>query len=57
MKTEFKESDRDWKEDFNLENGNYYCYCRKCKKTFTGYKRRVICKVCATKNNENKSCN
>lgn len=41
---------RDWVEDFTLENGQYYCQCRDCGNQFIGYKRRIICKVCADKN-------
>jgi hypothetical protein len=41
------ESDRDWKEDFNHENGNYRCICCHCGNTFSGHKRRVVCKICA----------
>lgn len=41
-------SDRDWKEDFSHENGNYACICSAgCKKQFYGHKRRVLCRVCA----------
>lgn len=36
----------DWPEDFAHENGNYFCTCIGCKVTFTGHKRRVLCKVC-----------
>jgi len=43
------ESDRDWKEDFDKENGNYQCVCSICGEFFTGYKRRSICKVCSDK--------
>lgn len=37
----------DWTEDYILENGCYFNTCCKCGKPFAGYKRRVICKVCA----------
>lgn len=40
-------SERDWKEDFVHENGNYECVCSICKNHFYGYKRRVVCKTCA----------
>lgn len=40
------EPKRDWEEDFPHENGTYMCTCYKCKNTFYGYKRRVICKLC-----------
>ncbi len=40
-------SEGDWPEDFGHENGNYFCNCTYCKKTFTGHKRRVVCKVCS----------
>ncbi len=39
----------DWFEDFSHENGNYYCTCCHCGVTFTGHKRRVVCRVCANK--------
>lgn len=38
---------RDWPEDFAHENGRYYNSCCQCGHTFIGYKRRVVCKVCA----------
>jgi hypothetical protein len=42
-------SGRDWVEDFGHENGNYLCQCKSgCGQMFFGYKRRVICKQCAT---------
>lgn len=41
---------RDWTEDFADENGNYECRCTDCEETFFGYKRRIVCKVCATSN-------
>ena len=37
----------DWSEDFEHENGDYNCQCIDCGQTFTGHKRRNICKVCA----------
>jgi hypothetical protein len=40
-------SNRDWPEDFELNNGNYFCRCCLCSEQFTGRKRRVICKLCA----------
>jgi hypothetical protein len=39
-------ADRDWPEDFAMENGNYMCRCRLCKETFAGHKRRLACKSC-----------
>jgi hypothetical protein len=39
----------DWPEDFAHDNGNYMCHCVTCLNYFTGYKRRIICKVCANK--------
>lgn len=39
--------DRDWTEDFHLENGNYFCTCMYCGCQFSGHKRRVVCKKCA----------
>jgi len=41
------EKGRDWTEDFADENGNYQCHCVKCGHLFTGYKRRVVCKLCS----------
>lgn len=38
----------DWPEDFAHDNGRYLCTCCGCHRQFTGYKRRVVCKVCAT---------
>ena len=40
-------SNRDWKEDFKHENGNYKCTCGKCENHFYGHKRRVRCKLCS----------
>lgn len=37
---------RNWKEDFHLENGNYTCICTICDEQFLGYKRRIYCKLC-----------
>jgi len=39
---------RDWTEDFKYENGMYGNKCVKCGQEFIGYKRRLICKICAT---------
>lgn len=39
---------RDWPEDYKLENGRYCNLCLECNETFIGYKRRVVCKVCAS---------
>lgn len=41
------ESNRDWKEDFTHENGNYANMCMYCEQSFYGHKRRVVCKVCS----------
>lgn len=38
---------RNWTEDAQYENGNYMNQCSACGNRFFGYKRRVICKVCA----------
>lgn len=40
-------SERDYTEDFKLENGNYQNKCIKCEQLFYGYKRRVVCNVCS----------
>jgi hypothetical protein len=42
-----KGSERDWSEDFLHENGVYNNWCCRCQKTFLGYKRRVVCKLCS----------
>lgn len=39
----------DWTEDFEHENGNYESRCMSCGIAFTGHKRRVICKICASR--------
>lgn len=38
---------RDYPEDSQHENGNYFCVCLTCHQQFIGYKRRVTCKLCA----------
>jgi hypothetical protein len=43
------ENPGNWPEDFAHENGQYLCRCHDCGENFTGYKRRVTCKVCASK--------
>jgi len=40
---------RDWPEDAEHENGQYFCACSVCKETFIGYKRRRLCKLCSAK--------
>jgi hypothetical protein len=47
-----KESERNWTEDFEHENGNYQCRCIECKNMFIGHKRRVVCKVCDGKESD-----
>jgi hypothetical protein len=42
-------SNRDWREDFSHENGNYQCRCVTCEQSFIGHKRRVLCKLCHNK--------
>ena len=37
---------KNYQEDYELENGNYGCYCIKCKTEFVGYKGRVLCREC-----------
>jgi ribosomal protein L37AE/L43A len=44
----FELTDRDWKEDFGYENGNYEHICPECKNRFVGHKRRWQCKTCET---------
>jgi hypothetical protein len=38
----------DWPEDWPHENGDYECRCCMCNARFVGYKRRVVCRSCAT---------
>lgn len=38
---------RDWTEDFQHENGNYMNLCCRCNESFSGHKRRNICRICA----------
>ena len=45
----FDPTPRDWTEDAPHENGNYLCHCCLCHETFTGHKRRVVCKACWAK--------
>lgn len=40
------DSDRDWPEDFQGENGCYMNRCCHCEHIFHGHKRRLTCKVC-----------
>jgi len=40
------QKERSWAEDTALENGHYTCECIVCLRTFTGHKRRVVCKSC-----------
>lgn len=42
----FTSSDRDWPEDFYLENGNYLNKCLYCEQNFLGHKRRIVCRKC-----------
>lgn len=51
--------DGDWLEDSHLENGNYTSLCARCGESFTGHKRRFVCKVCsrATKRSEKRRIN
>ena len=41
-------TEHNWPEDFSHENGNYNNDCYMCKTVFIGYKRRHVCRVCAT---------
>ena len=41
-----QKSERDWTEDFTHENGNYENTCIRCRNSFLGHKRRVVCKKC-----------
>jgi len=40
--------ERSFHEDAPLENGIYHNDCVNCGRTFVGYKRRTICKVCSS---------
>ena len=42
-------TDRDFPGDAEHENGDYENRCVDCGELFTGYKRRVVCRACATK--------
>ncbi len=50
LKQSMKDAARpmDWVEDFDHENGCYQCKCDRCGGTFTGHKRRVVCRSCAS---------
>ena len=39
-------SPKNWVEDYNGGENQYICTCIKCKQSFYGYKRRVLCKEC-----------
>ncbi len=39
-------SERSWPEDEGHENGNYFCDCCNCGRSFKGHKRRQLCRVC-----------
>ena len=43
---------KNWQSDYKFENGNYQCYCIKCKSQFMGNKRRLICRECFEQNSE-----
>jgi hypothetical protein len=45
-------TDRDWKEDFQHENGRYFCLCAECGNKFMGHKRRHVCNTCDTESRE-----
>jgi hypothetical protein len=47
FKMKVDNTDRNWKEDFHLENGNYMNKCMCCSEIFLGHKRRVVCRLCA----------
>jgi len=46
-------TNKDWDEDFHLENGIYECSCHVCGSKFIGHKRRPHCKICATEGAKN----
>ncbi|MEO1830003.1 MAG: hypothetical protein ABGX82_14425 [Pseudomonas sp.] len=39
--------ERNWPEDAEHENGEYFCRCAHCGNQFIGHKRRVVCKACS----------
>lgn len=41
--------DRNWIEDYEHENGNYVNKCFQCGGWFNGHKRRIQCKLCASR--------
>ena len=41
------DSPKNWTEDFTHENGQYSCWCSRCRSSFIGHKRRILCKECA----------
>lgn len=45
----FTPGPRDWKSDFQHENGQYNCKCLTCGLPFVGHKRRLTCCECANK--------
>ena len=47
MKTK-TDTDRDWPEDFEHENGKYLNKCYLCQNFFLGHKKRIRCKKCTT---------
>lgn len=47
-----RDKSRDWTEEFNQENGNYSNNCHVCGNLFFGYKRRITCKLCFNKAEE-----
>jgi hypothetical protein len=46
----YLQSDRNWVEDFEDENGMYENICTNCNKEFVGLKYRRICKKCVEGN-------
>jgi hypothetical protein len=47
------ESPKDWKGDFDHENGCYQCRCMECEQMFYGHKRRNWCRECFNKPSPN----
>lgn len=46
MRPHVEPTPRDWTEDASHENGNYNNVCCGCNRTFTGHKRRGVCREC-----------
>jgi len=43
------DSPKNWVEDYKDGHNQYICKCVKCKESFYGYKRRIVCKECESR--------